>query len=42
MQKIVTKATRKKRNDCELFLEPLYFDEELQTIKMDFGSELDT
>jgi len=41
MQKILTKAVRNKHNDCELFLVSLHFDEELQTIKTDFGSELD-
>jgi hypothetical protein len=41
MQKILTKAARNKHNECELFLVSLHFHEELQTIKTDFGSELD-
>jgi hypothetical protein len=41
MQKIVTKAARNKRNECELFLVSLYFNEELQLIKTDLGPELD-
>ena len=42
MQKISTKAARNKHNECELFLVSLLFAKELQTIKTDFGSELNT
>ena len=42
MQKILTKAVRNKHNECKLFLVSLHFDEELQTIKTSFVSELDT
>ena len=42
MQKLSTKATRNKRNECDLFLVSLYFDEELETIQTDFGSEFYT
>ena len=41
MQKFLTKATRNKHNECELFQVSLHFAEELQTIKTEFGSELD-
>jgi len=42
MQKFLTKATRNKHNECELFQVSLHFAEELQTIKTDLSSELDT
>jgi hypothetical protein len=42
MQKILTKAARNKHNECEPFLVSLHSNEELQSIKTDFGSELDT
>jgi hypothetical protein len=42
MQKILTKAARNKRNECEIFLVSLHFNEELQSIKTDFGPELAT
>jgi hypothetical protein len=41
-QKILTKSARNKHHECELFLVSFHFNEELQLIKTDFGSELDT
>ena len=43
MQKILTKAARNKHIESELFLvSPLHLTEELESIKTDFGPELDT
>ncbi len=41
MQKILAKAVRNKHKDSELFLVSLHFFEELESIKTDFGLELD-
>ena len=42
MQKLSKKATRDKRNECDVFLVSLYFDEELETIQTYFGSKFYT
>ena len=42
VQKILTKASRNKRNECELVLVSLHFNEELKSMKTDFGPELHT
>jgi hypothetical protein len=42
MQKISAKAARNKHTESELFLVPLHFSEELESMKTDFGSKLDT
>ena len=41
IQKILIKAARNKHNEYELFLVSLHFNEELQSLKTDFGSKLD-
>ena len=41
MQKIFAKAARNKHTESELFLVSLDFSEELESIKTDFGPELD-
>ena len=42
MQKILAKVARNKHTENELFLVSLHFSEELESIKADFGPELDT
>ena len=42
MHKILAKVARSKHTESELFLVSLHFDEELESIKIDFGPELDT
>ncbi len=42
MQKMLAKAKRNKHTESELFLVSLHFSEELESIKTDFGPELDT
>ena len=42
MHKILAKATRSKHTESELLLMPFHFAEELESIKADFGPELDT
>ena len=42
MQKMLAKVARNKHTESELFLVSLHFSKELESIKMDFGSELDT
>jgi hypothetical protein len=42
MHKILAKAARGKHAKSELFLVSLHFAEELESIKTDFGPELDT
>ena len=42
MHKILAKAARNKRAESELFLESIHFAIELESIKTDFGPELDT
>ena len=41
MQKIIVKVARNKHTESELFLMSLHFSEELESIKTDFGPELD-
>ena len=41
MQKILAKVARNKHTESELFLVSLDFSEELESIKTDFGPELD-
>ena len=41
MQKILTRTTCNKRNECDLFSKSLHFAEELETIQTDFGLEFD-
>jgi hypothetical protein len=41
MQKIFAKAACSKHTESELFLVSLHFSEELESIKTDFGPELD-
>jgi hypothetical protein len=41
MQVILAKAARNKYAESELFLVSLHFSEELESIKTDFGPELD-
>jgi hypothetical protein len=42
MQKKLAKAARNKHTESELFLVSVHFFEELESIKTDFGPELDT
>ncbi len=42
MQKILAKVVRSRLAESELFLVSLHFSEVLESIKMDFGPELDT
>ena len=42
MQKILAKVVRDKHTESEFFLVSLHFSEELESIKIDFGSKLDT
>ncbi len=42
MHKILAKVVRNKRTQSELFLVSLHFAEEVESIKTDFGPELDT
>ena len=42
IQKYLTKEACNKHDEYELFLVSLHFNEELQSNKMNFGSELDT
>jgi hypothetical protein len=42
MQKILAKTARNKHTESELLLVSLHFSEELESIKTDFGPELDT
>jgi hypothetical protein len=42
MHKILAKAARSKHRESELFLVSLHFVEELESVKIDFGPELDT
>ena len=39
---MLAKVARTKRTESELFLVSLHFAKELESIKTDFGSELDT
>jgi len=41
MQEILSKAARNRHNECELFQVSLHLNEELQSIKTDFGPKLD-
>jgi hypothetical protein len=41
MQKMLTRTTCNKRNECDLFSKSLHFAEELETIQTDFGLEFD-
>ena len=42
MHKILAKVARSKHTESELFLVSLHFSEQLESIKTDFGPELDT
>jgi hypothetical protein len=42
IQEILAKSARNKRTESELFLVPLNFAEALESIKTNFGTELDT
>ncbi len=42
MQKILVKVARNKHTESELFLVSLHFSEELESIKMEFGPDMDT
>ena len=40
-QTVLTKSTRNKRNECDIFLVSLHFAQELEIIQTDFGSQFD-